>query len=740
MKLIKLLFKIVFFGILLLAVFCIGYYFAVTNKANLSPEKLVLCEKNVTVYDYTGTETKSLSSAIKGQTARIQNTPRHIAQAFIDTEDKRFFTHHGFDTRRIIKACLVNLRTKSFHEGASTISQQLIKNTHLTQDKTVKRKLCEWKLTRLLEKNYDKREILERYLNVIYFGHDCFGIQSASAFYFGKDPKDLDVADAAVLAGLVKSPNNYSPFKNPLACQKRKETVLGLMRKNGSISDTEYRDAIKKPLPVSPSVHKKNFSYAHFVFDELSTLSEIYRFRIGGKIEIYTYYDRAMQTALENVANSHTQTDKTLLISDVKTGGFSACVSTVGNIRRLPGSLLKPLFVYAPAMEENVLSPATPLLDEPVNYNGYKPKNFNGQYQGYVSARESLAQSLNIPAVKTLETLGLARVNEYATQMNLTLEKDDLSLALALGGMKNGYTLPQLVSAYATFPKMGTYTENRFISKIKINDVTVYQHKSRPRRVFSEDTSALMTDMLQTTAQTGTAKKLRTLPFPVAAKTGTTGTANGNTDAYAVSYTPQNVIGVWLGNSKGGFIDCTGGGEPCNLISQAHLALRSIQEKRGNVQEKFQLPCNIVRVDLDKTIYYDTHTLCLADEYAPKEYRISELFKKQCVPSKKSDFFSNPAIIQPVLQYSQGKVTICFDERSPRFYHYRIERYDYATHNTLYCGAFTQTFIDDSVENGKVYRYTVTPIYKGKSGKTLTLPTVYTTQKESILDKPWWNY
>lgn len=740
MKVLKLLLKIFLWCVLVIALFVAGYYFNATRKARLSPEKLLLCEKSVIIYNGAGEKTSALSSAIKGQTVRFENIPQHVARAFIDTEDKRFYSHKGFDTRRIAKACLVNMRTRSFHEGASTISQQLIKNTHLTQDKTVKRKLCEWKLTRQLEKKYNKNEILEKYLNIIYFGHDCFGLQSASAFYFGKTPAELDIADSAILAGLVRSPNNYSPFKNPERCYQRKQTVLRLMKKNGSISEKQFQSAIEKPLPRSPFIESKDFGYGHFVFDELSALSEKYRFKLGGKTEIYTYFDEAMQTALREVSQHYTGTDKTLLVTDIQTGGFSACVSTAGNVRRLPGSLLKPLLVYAPAIEENLLSPATPILDEPIDYNGYKPKNFNGNYHGYVSARECLSQSLNVPAVKILETLGLARASTYTARMGLPVEKDDLSLALALGGMKNGYTLPELLSAYATFPRMGVYKQSGFIAKIKIDGVTVYQHRPQGKRVFSEETSALTTDMLQTTAKTGTAKKLRILPFPIAGKTGTAGTANGNTDAYAISYTPHYAVGVWLGNAKGGFIEHTGGGEPCNLLCQANTHLQALYRERGKVAQNFTMPRGVVRVNLDKTTYYDTHTLLLADERAPKEYGFSELFKRQCVPVKTSDFFSKPTIIEPVLRYENGKVTIYFDERCPRFYRYKIERYDYARHTTIYEGTFTKTFVDSKLDKGKIYRYTITPIYEGNVGKAITLPTVYTTQRESILDTPWWEH
>ena len=223
MRIIKKILWLAILGALLLASIAAGYYLAMTKDAALDPEKLILSENNLLVYDCEGDFVENVSAFAIKQTAKIENIPLRTQLAFVNTEDKRFYEHDGFDVKRIAKAAWNNLKTCSFKEGASTISQQLIKNTHLSQEKTVKRKLQEWKLTRQLEKNYSKDEILEKYLNSIYFGHSCFGIRAATKFYFGKTPEELSLADSAILAGLVKSPNNYSPFKNAEKCRKRKQ-------------------------------------------------------------------------------------------------------------------------------------------------------------------------------------------------------------------------------------------------------------------------------------------------------------------------------------------------------------------------------------------------------------------------------------------------------------------------------------------------------------------------------------
>ncbi len=743
MKLIRKLLWFIFLIIVGFSLVCLGYYFAVTKDAVLSPQKLALSDKTFTLYDMSGANVDNAGLTFT-QSVKLSEIPKETQIAFVGVEDKRFYSHNGFDLKRIVKATINNLRSRSFKEGASTISQQLIKNTHLSQEKTLSRKLREWKLTRALEREYTKDQILEKYLNVIYFGHNCFGLQSAARFYFDKQPSELDLADSAILAGLVRSPNNYSPFKNPEKCAKRKESVLRLLFNNGAITKEQLQRALETPLPLSPHKNSKDFGYLHFVFDELSALSEQHGFTISGKVEIDTYLDPAAQKALEAVALDYTQSDKTFIVLDNRTHGFKACVSSVGGIRRLTGSLLKPLLVYAPALEENLISPATPILDEKINFSGYSPNNFDGKFHGYVSARECLANSLNVPAVKLLNSLGTEKGAAYLEKLNLPIENGDLSLALALGGMKNGYTFRDLIAAYAAFPNGGTFSTCGFISAVRIDGKTVYKHIFNEKRVFSEETAYLTTDILRTAAQTGTAKKLRSLPFQIAAKTGTAGTEKGNTDAYALSYTTRDTVGVWLGNATGELIEHTGGGLPCNFLLTINERLSKLY---STPIENFAKPKDVTSVTLDKISYYDTHTLCLADKLAPEEYTFQELFKKSAIPLKISDLFSNPTILPPDLVYENGKVVITFHDRLSKLYRYKIERYDYATHSTLYVGEYLETFIDDNVLENKNYVYFVTPIYQGKQGKRIVLPTVSTKAGElpwgidkEILEKDWWDY
>ncbi len=714
----------------------LGYYFAVTNSATLLPEKLRFNERTITLYDCEGVACHNLLDGRLKQNTSSKNLPVQVKQAFIDTEDKRFYSHRGYDIRRIVGATVHNLKAGRFKEGASTISQQLVKNTHLSQEKTIKRKLKEWKLTRHLERLYSKDEILERYLNTIYFGHGSFGITAAAEFYFGKAPSELSLNEAAILAGLVQSPNRYSPFKNPAACQRRKAIVLAAMAKNGSITKEEFAKALAEPVPLS-SPNKKS-GYENFVFDELSTLADQNSFKIGGEVALYTYLDQSLQKRIEEVADGYTASDKTFLVLDGRSHGFKACVSTLGNCPRLPGSLLKPLLVYAPAIEEDILTPATPVLDEKINYGGYSPENFDGKYHGYVSARECMERSLNIPAVKILESLTLDKGVHYLNKLGLPVEKADESLALALGGMKEGYTLKALASAYFALQNGGIFDDCGFISCVKINGATVYKASDVAKRVFSEETAYLTTDMLKSTAECGTAKKLRTLPFEIAAKTGTVGTKKGNTDAYSLSYTNRDVAAVWLGNADNSEIACTGGGEPSNLLYQINQALFQEYQERGIKIEPFKPSAKVRRVELDKAAYYDTHTILLADELSPASARFLELFKNSAIPLNKSTSYSNPHILSPKLTIENSIVSIRFGKGCPDYYKYKIDRYDYATHTTVYDGEYLPLFIDDKLMKNKNYLYTVTPYFGDRTGEPVPLPVV-TTKAEKALPKEWWN-
>ena len=749
MKLLKKILKLVFILFLLALFFLFGYYVSATKDIVLHHEKLLLNENEIVLFDENNKKLLDFAYSEQGKVTKINDLPSHTIFAFVDTEDKRFFSHNGFDLPRILKAAWTNVKSGSFKEGASTISQQLIKNTHLSHEKTIKRKLREMKLTKDLERDFEKNDILEKYLNSIYFGHNCFGINSAANYYFGKEANDLTVAQSALLAGLIRSPNNYSPFKNAEKCKKRRELVLNLMYNQGHLSKEEKEQALEEELPKKPTCGDHTQSYLHACFDELERLSEEKEFRLSGKIHVYTHLNSKLQAFLKEITSS-LQSDYTLCIAENHSYGIKAYLSSVNEIRRAPASIIKPLLIYAPALEKGYLSPATPILDEPIDFEGYAPVNHDGKFHGYVSTREAISKSLNIPAVKTLNAIGIEKAIEYLKRMNFTLDENDTSLSLALGGMTNGLTVKELLSGYLTLANGGKFSNPSFIRKIEIENYTVFSQENSLKQIYSEDTSYLMADMLSTCAQTGTAKKLRTLPFPIAAKTGTNGVKSKNFDAYAFSYTPVHTVGVWLGNANYTPIDYVGGGAPCNLTAQIYHYLNSLT---NNTQKTFPKPSSVAKIDLDKIDYLNNHTITMADKNTPIDYKFQEIFSQRYLPSKQSKRFSNPSIKSPEISVNDDKISFRFDEEPPSYYRYVVKKYYYATHNnyvrhsTIYDGS-NPNQMTDTISDSAAYVYSITPYYKDIKGKEVFLPCVSIkngqhlspTPQPDITIKNWWNY
>ncbi len=695
--------------------------FALISTANvkLEPEKLHTENAQVQLLARDG----SAIETPKGHTA-FEEFPAHLPAAFVAVEDKRFYAHGGLDVLRIGKAALKNIASFSFREGASTISQQLIKNTHLSGEKTVRRKLKEWKLTRQLEKSYSKEQILELYLNSIYFGHSAFGVGSAAQYYFGKDAGELLPAESAMLAALVRSPNRYSPFRDGAACKERRDFVLSLMEEQGVLSAEEAKAAKETPLPQTPHENKTS-SYVRLVFEELSEVFP--ELTSEDKLVVETYFDRALQKEMEAYS---AECGCTLIAAENEGHALIAYHTTAGEIRRSPASLIKPLGVYAPAIEEGLLSPATPLLDEPVSYGGYSPKNYDGKCSGYVSAREALARSLNIPAVKVMNSLTPEKSARYLRAMGLPVPKEDETLPLALGGMREGFTMKELLSAFLTLSDGGLFAPAKCIARVTDESGRVlYERADEKRRVFSEETCYLLSDMLHTAATEGTAKRLRTLPYFVSGKTGTNGTERGNTDAYAVGYTSEHTLGVWLGNSDNSPISATGGGEPA---SELFALFKALYKERTPLDPA--RPEGIAEAALDREEYENRHRLVLADPMAPAVLTMKELFSAAHLPQTVSDRFSMPRIETPNIFVKNG--VVCIRLCLTQYYDYEVKREGGGERKVIYRGKWRETICDGSVRPGIRYTYTVTPFYGERAGESVVLPSICLDEGE--LPEDWW--
>lgn len=535
----------------------LSFFAILYNKYTLDTYKLTSVNNGIKVYSASGSNSSLYNT--NRSIVSINNLPEYVKNAFIDAEDKRFYKHSGFDFIRIVKAGLVNLTTKSKSQGASTISQQLVKNALLSNEKTYKRKMRELVLSLKMEKQFAKDEILEMYLNSIYFGSNAYGIENASKIYFNKSSSDLSLNEACCLAGIIKSPAYYSPKTNYENAIKRRNTVASLMLEQKHISKEEYNSVINSNIDLSFSNYDTSYE-EEAIYEACELLNLTERELINKDYEIITYKDDALQ---QQVINSNKILDDGL-------DSVSIVVNSLGevqayhvnsnynlhNMKRQPASVLKPLAVYLPCITYNILTPSTLILDEPINYNGYSPKNADGKFYGYMSCRDSLSKSLNTTAVKLLDCVGLKKSKETLSSLGINLEKSDMNLSLALGSVSKGVSLMQLVNAYSTISNLGEHYQACFIDRILDSKGNiVYQNNKYSEQIIDSRDAFLLTDMLKETAKTGTAKRLSELNLPVASKTGTAFDGENNTDLYNISYTPQHTVLTWVSNILDGKLD-----------------------------------------------------------------------------------------------------------------------------------------------------------------------------------------
>lgn len=529
-------------------------------------------------------------------------------KAFVSVEDKRFYTHNGIDYKRVAGAILHNLKSGGYKEGASTISQQLIKNTHLNNNKTLSRKANEMLLARELEKNYSKHDILEMYLNTIYFGRNAYGIESASNVYFNKSAKDLTVSESAVLAGMIKAPNTYAPDKNAEKCKTRRNSVLKIMYEQNTIDEQQYNDALYEEITYCPQTVSSEKSYSYHVMREACNLLNMTPMQLSqSNFVIETYCDPSAQSELQQLISNDTTLDKNGKKADVSCvvtnndGGIIACYTRgeSHDTARQAGSALKPIAVYTPALNERIITQASPVLDEETDFNGYKPSNAGG-YNGWTTIKYSVAKSLNIPAVKTLNALTIPTAEKYLQKLGIQGEQN---LSLALGNTANGIDVFTLAKCYETLSKNGACDELRFIKNIYSENGVVYSRKHNIQQVYSPVSSFLMTDMLINTVTNGTAKALKS-EYQVAAKTGTVGNNNGNSDAIIAGYTTSNTFVAWYSGELPNEVN--GSAAPCKLAASL------LNKMYANVKpDDFSAPNGVVPLNVDKDSLYNNQKLLL---------------------------------------------------------------------------------------------------------------------------------
>ncbi len=511
--------------------------------------------------------------------------PKVVENAFLATEDSRFYKHHGIDIQRTAKAIFANITGGFGSQGGSTITQQVVKNSFLSPEKTIKRKVQEWYLAYKLEEKYSKHEILEMYLNKIYFGNYAYGVATAAQNYYGKKLDELTLPEAALLAGLPQAPSAYDPTEedNRAAAEKRRNIVLSLMHKHGYISKQEMEEAKKVPvaqgiLPRKQDNHMPYPAFLDAVVKEVeSTIKDVDISSDG--LKIYTTLDPKAQAYAEEILNTdkhisypNERFQAAFTMLDTKTGEVRAIGSGRNegaakfagknyavDIRRQPGSTFKPIMDYGPAIEHLKWSTYHQIADEPYTYSDGTPiKNADNKHLGNISMREALRLSRNIPALKTLQEVGLDKGKDFAVSLGIPLKTAYESYAI--GGF-NGVSPLQLAGAYSAFGNDGEFIQPHTVTKIVYPDGKEIDFKPKPKRVMKDYTAYMITDMLRTVVKSGTGTAANIPSLDLAGKTGTTnfdknvrakyGLPQGATnDSWFAGYTPQYTIAVWTGYEK----------------------------------------------------------------------------------------------------------------------------------------------------------------------------------------------
>ncbi|RLQ97343.1 transglycosylase domain-containing protein [Falsibacillus albus] len=563
---------ILLFSILVLAF--IGFFAYFASNANVEDLKKGLSQSTV-IYDKDGDEASKVT-ANRTEGVDINNIPDRMKDAVVAIEDHRFYEHGGFDLKGMARAFVSNLFAGHVVAGGSTITQQLTKNALLSPERTYKRKIQELFLAAEIEKQYSKDEILQMYLNQIYFGHGAWGVQNASHKYFGKDVKDVSISEAAMLAGLIRAPSALNPYEHYDKAIQRRNVVLGQMKKYKMISSAEYKEAKSEKITLEDKggdpLKNKYPSYVDAVLNEAINKYGLSQDDILTKgYKIYTTMDQNIQASLEKVYQRDSlfpqgkpdqMVQSSAILIDPTTGGIRGLVGGRGDhtfrgfnratsLARQPGSIMKPLAVYTPAVQEGYTA-MSPLKDEKMEFNGgYSPSNYNDKYLGEVPMYKALEESINVPAVWLLNEIGIQKGMDSVKKFGIPLTKDDRQLGLALGNIHKGVSPQEMAEAFSAFPNDGKREDSHIITKIvgPTGDV-IMKWKKKETDVMSKKVADQMTSMMLNVVETGTGSKAQIPGHPIAGKTGSTqvsGTRNGTMDQWFVGYTPNLVGAVWMG-------------------------------------------------------------------------------------------------------------------------------------------------------------------------------------------------
>ena len=688
------------------------------------------CDRTSIIYDGQSDVVTRLHGVQDRTWVSISELQPSTVYAFISAEDARFFEHEGVDVIRIAGAIVADIKAGSYVQGASTISQQLIKLSHLTSEKTISRKAEEAALAYEMERQYSKEDILEMYLNYVYFGGGYYGIEAAAEGYFGVHASDLTLDQSAMLAGILKSPSGYAPHINYAASINRRNNILRLMRDYGYITDDEKKQASARRPTI---LHDKREEYSGYYTDAVTksaaalmgiTVDELIR----GGYSIYSAMDSDIQHYCEEMFKNGElfpaeDSEAAIVVLEPSTGMVVAMVggrsytggisfNRATDIRRQPGSVIKPVIAYAPAFEYLNYTAADMILDEETTFADYTPSNYGNKYYGWVTVREAVTKSLNVPAVKTLSAVGVYRAKDFAKRCGIEFDDKDDSLALALGGFTYGVSPLQIAGAYSCFASGGIYNTPTLIKKITDrNGLTVYEYRQDSRRVMSEANAYILTSMLKSVVTEGTGHRLNTLDIPIAGKTGTVGLANGNRDAWMAGYTPEYTAVVWQGydSDRLGLLpsSATGGTYPALMLYE--LFNHIYPDGRSG---DFEKPESVKQYSIDAKTLKKQHKAVLANAMTPQSSRVTEYFTEETAPEDVSGYWAVPGSAQNLLAVrEEGGVMVSFDcpDDFGMYTLWRSEAGKAEKPLMTWNGREGHIeYIDAAVKPGKGYRYRVT--------------------------------
>lgn len=663
--------KKIILGVLIFLIAClilgiIFFIFIAITAPKFDPDKLYTKEASI-MYDNNGDTIAKLGTEMR-QKIKFNNMSEELVDAIVATEDSRFFQHNGFDLLRFVKASFGQL-LGSNAGGASTITMQVSKNQYTSTTSSglagIKRKFTDIFVSVFqIERNYSKKEIFEFYANSYYLGNGAYGVEQAAENYFNKKAKDLNLSEAAMIAGLFQSPSSYDPYLNPKAAEARRLIVLKLMKRHGYITDEQYKKA--KAMTVSTLLNSdgKNKSYGNYqgfidtVAADVEDVTGDDPYSVSMKI--YTTMDKEKQNAVNDIMSGKTfswannKVDTGIAAINVKTGAVVAVGASRNStgaksfnnatmIKRQIGSTAKPLYDYGPAVEYNGISPYQPVIDAAYSYSdGTKINNWDSQYRGIMTAREALRQSRNIPALKIFQSVENSKVLSFVQSLGLSPEVSNGKIheAHAIGGY-NGESPLSLAAAYAAFANGGYYIKPYTFTKIEYDNGKEYKHKTKKKRVMSEATAYIIADMLKSTASYALGNYQNINGAIFGAKTGTSNfdeatmkahhlPSNAVNDLWVAGISPDYSITLWYGYEKvsSTTYNTMGSGQQNKLF-------QTVAKNFFKANSTWKQPTTVKSV----TVESSNAIALLPSANTPDSMKITELFREDYVPTETSKRF-----------------------------------------------------------------------------------------------------